>query len=113
MIPWLLVLSLMSEKNIKLSELVEERENLFPVSGEINVKLENPDEKIKEIEEKYSKYAISIDYTDGISMEFENWRFNLRKSNTEPLVRLNAESRADKELMKEKTDEILGIFNCN
>lgn len=110
MVPWLLVLALMSEDGQKLSELVKEREQLFPVSGEINVKLADPDKTIKEIELKYSPNALEVDYTDGVSIEFEDWRFNLRKSNTEPLVRLNVESRGNYKLMEEKRDELLEML---
>jgi phosphomannomutase/phosphomannomutase/phosphoglucomutase len=109
MIPWLMVLEVMSKTGKALSELVDERVRLFPASGEINRKIENPDGAMNCIEETYKKDAVSIDYTDGLSMEFTNWRFNLRRSNTEPVIRLNVESKNDKILMNEKTGELLRI----
>ena len=60
--------------------------------------------------EKFQSTALNIDYTDGISVEFDDWRFNLRSSNTEPVVRLNVESKNNQLLMKHKTDEILNIL---
>ena len=64
-------------------------------------------ETLARIEAHYAPRAVAIDHTDGLSMEFENWRFNLRSSNTEPLVRLNVESRGDVELMESMTKELL------
>ena len=110
MIPWLLVLEVMAKKGKKLSELVEERERLYPVSGEINREIADPAAAIRKVEERYSLGAVSIDRTDGVSIEYPDWRFNLRMSNTEPLVRLNVEARGDKELMEEKTNEILSLI---
>ncbi|THB65916.1 MAG: phosphomannomutase CpsG [Gammaproteobacteria bacterium] len=107
MIPWLLVIELMSKQRKKLSAMVAERIELFPSSGEINSKLEQPEDAIQRVLESYEKDAINIDYTDGIALEFAEWRFNLRSSNTEPVVRLNVESRADEKLMRAKTKEIL------
>lgn len=107
MIPWLLVLELMSTSGNKLSALVEERMRLFPASGEINRRLSDPETIIAGIEESYRATAIGIDRTDGLSMEFETWRFNLRSSNTEPVVRLNVEARSNLSLMQEKTEELL------
>ena len=109
MIPWLLVASLLSTgEGLKLSSLVEERKNAYPVSGEINNRVGDPDGVIAAIEEKYA--AGEKDYTDGLSVEFENYRFNVRKSNTEPLLRLNVETRGDKELLEEKTRELLSLI---
>jgi phosphomannomutase len=82
----------------------------FPASGEINLTLKNPMAAIAAIEDKYAVDALAVDHTDGLSVEYENWRFNLRMSNTEPVVRLNVESRADQELMKVKTEEILQLL---
>jgi len=107
MIPWLLVTQIVCESGKSLSALVDERIKLFPASGEINRKLPDGKAAIQRIEKIYRPKAVSIDYTDGLSMEFDRWRFNLRTSNTEPLVRLNVESRGDEALMKEKTDELL------
>ena len=107
MIPWLLVLEQMAKKGKTLSELVEERERLYPVSGEINREIADPATALKKVEEHYSPGAVSIDHTDGVSIEFREWRFNLRMSNTEPLVRLNVEARGDRKLMEQKTEELL------
>ncbi len=111
MIPWLLVLEVMARKGKKLSELVEERERLYPVSGEINREIKDPAAAINKVEESYSPGAISIDHTDGVSIEYPEWRFNLRMSNTEPLVRLNVETRGDKELLEQKTGELLEMLD--
>jgi phosphomannomutase/phosphomannomutase/phosphoglucomutase len=107
MIPWLLVLELISTSGKTLSELVGERMQLFPASGEINRKLKDGKQAIEAVRAKYAPGALSVDFTDGLSVEFPEWRFNLRASNTEPLVRLNVESRANVALMKEKTGELL------
>lgn len=110
MIPWLLVTELLCNKNKSLGQLVNKRMNAYPASGEINSVLDNPKQAINNILEKYKSDAISIDHTDGISVEFEHWRFNLRSSNTEPVVRLNVESRNNTDLMLEKTNEILNLL---
>jgi phosphomannomutase len=111
MIPWLLVLQAMSKLGKSLAELVNEGVTSFPASGEINRTIPDPDRALEIAKEKYAPQALSVDEVDGISIEFADWRFNLRKSNTEPLVRLNVESRGDRELMKEKTAELLGILD--
>jgi phosphomannomutase len=105
MIPFLLILQLMSEEKKTLSQLVDEMIADYPCSGEINSTIDNPAGKIKEIEKKYSDGK--IDYLDGVSIEYSDWRFNLRMSNTEPILRLNVESRRDEKLMKVKTEELL------
>ncbi|MFH0259618.1 phosphomannomutase CpsG [Vibrio barjaei] len=107
MIPWLLVSELMSKKNKKLSEMVEARIKAYPSSGEINCKLEDPEASIAKIKALYEKDALLIDTTDGLSIEYSDWRFNLRSSNTEPVVRLNVESRGNITLMKDKTRTIM------
>ncbi len=116
MIPWLLVLAVMSESGKTLSQLVGERQRLYPASGEINRKISGHVGATKavlaRVQHNYQARAKSIDYTDGLSMEFERWRFNLRGSNTEPLVRLNVESRADAALMQDKTAEILRLLDA-
>jgi len=93
-----------------LSELVNERITAYPVSGEINHSVEDPGKLIEAIEQRYSPGAESVDHTDGLSICFEKWRFNLRMSNTEPVVRLNVESRGDGALMRAKTDELIAII---
>ncbi len=110
MIPWLLVIELMSKSGKKLSQLVDERMRLFPASGEINRTIAQPEAAIEVVRKQYEKEAQVVDYTDGLSMEFGNWRFNLRCSNTEPLVRLNVESRGDEALMQAKTEELLALL---
>lgn len=110
MIPWLLVLEMMCRTDMPLSALVAERVRLFPASGEINRRLKDSGKALLKIEEHYGGSAVRKDFTDGLSMEFEKWRFNLRSSNTEPLVRLNVESRGDRALMQEKTSEILKLL---
>ncbi|MEZ8169024.1 phosphomannomutase CpsG [Vibrio sp. 10N.222.54.F12] len=113
MIPWLLVTELLSVKSMKLSETVSERISAYPSSGEINSKLDNPQESIAKVLESYKYDALVFDETDGISLEFADWRFNLRSSNTEPVVRLNVESRSDIELMEEKTKKILDLLKAS
>ncbi|MCG6915243.1 phosphomannomutase [bacterium BMS3Abin03] len=105
MIPFLLVLQLISEENKKFSELVGEMIKNYPCSGEINSTIDEPAKKIIELEDKYSDGK--IDKLDGLSVEYDDWRFNLRMSNTEPIVRLNVESRSNEKLMKKKTKELL------
>jgi phosphomannomutase len=80
----------------------------YPCSGEINTQLDNPAAKIDEIKKVYKNGKQS--YLDGVSVEFDNWRFNVRMSNTEPLIRLNVETRGDTILMKEKTEELLELI---
>ena len=111
MIPWLLVAQLVSMRGKKLSELVDDRMKLFPVSGEINRKVADASLAIEEITNLYAADARSIDKTDGISLEYDDWRFNLRASNTEPVIRLNVETRANEALMKEKVSDILSILD--
>ena len=111
MIPWLLVAELLSTANETLAQLVAERQAAYPVSGEINRSVTDAAQVLKVIETHYRSEALSVDKTDGISMEFPNWRFNVRMSNTEPLVRLNVESRADSQLMNAKTAEILTLLD--
>jgi len=110
MIPWLLIAELVCLRQQTLSSLVAERIRLFPSSGEINNKIEDPKKAISRVFEFYHTEALVIDETDGISMEFAHWRFNLRSSNTEPVVRLNVESKADILLMEKKTKEILALL---
>ncbi|HSC05696.1 MAG TPA: phosphomannomutase CpsG [Steroidobacteraceae bacterium] len=107
MIPWLLVTQTVCESGKPLSALVDERMRLFPASGEINRHLKDGKAAIRRIEQEYRTEARQVDYTDGLSIEFDDWRFNLRTSNTEPLVRLNVESRGDEALMRAKTEELL------
>lgn len=110
MIPWLLVAEMLCVKQMPLSEMVAERIKKFPASGEINSKLDDPKAAIARVLAQYEGAAENIDHTDGISLEFADWRFSLRSSNTEPVVRLNVESRGDIALMQEKTEAILDLL---
>jgi len=112
MIPWLLVTELVSQSGKSLAELLDERMSLYPASGEINRKLANPPAVLAAVEAHYRPQALSVDHTDGLSMEFDGWRFNLRASNTEPVVRLNVESRGDEALMRAKTEELLARLDA-
>jgi len=109
-IPWLVMAQVLSDKGKPLSALIGERMRLFPASGEINRKLRDQKAAIAAVKERYVPGALNVDYTDGLSVEFERWRFNLRSSNTEPLVRLNVESRGDATLMQDRTQEILSLL---
>ena len=109
-IPWLLVAQLMCESGKTLSSLVGERIARFPASGEINRKVADAKATIQRAREKYEPGSRTIDFTDGLSIEFDTWRFNLRSSNTEPLIRLNVESRGDAALMQAKTEELLKLI---
>lgn len=110
MIPWLLVAELLCLKNMSLGQLVADRMAAYPASGEINSHLQDPQASIDKVLECYRSDALLFDHTDGISLEFSDWRFNLRSSNTEPVVRLNVESRANPSLMQQKTEEILALL---
>ena len=112
MIPWLLVAELVCVKNQSLGDLVNDRVIAYPASGEINSKLENASAAIERVLKVFEPKALKIDYTDGISLEFTDWRFNLRSSNTEPVVRLNVESRNNIKLMEDKTAEILKLLRA-
>ena len=112
MIPWLLVLELLCKSGKNLSELMADRIARYPVSGEINTKVASTD-KVKEIMSKIEKiYGAGgkVYHIDGLSIDFKNWRFNLRGSQTEPFIRLNVEARGDKALMETKRDELLAII---
>lgn len=110
MIPWLLVIELLSNTGKSVSDLVIEMIKAYPSSGELNLKLKNPDAGIEKAFKQYKDDALYVDMTDGVSFEFEQWRFNLRKSNTEPLVRLNIETRNDQTLLQVKKNELLALF---
>lgn len=108
MIPFLLVAKLVSSTGRTLGDLVSEMIANFPCSGEINSTVADVPTVLKAVEAKYSDG--SIEKIDGLSVEFANWRFNLRGSNTEPVIRLNVETRGDAGLLKQKTDELLGLI---
>ncbi|HNG60842.1 MAG TPA: phosphomannomutase [Cellvibrionaceae bacterium] len=110
-IPWLLVLELMQQKNLPLSALVEERIARFPCSGEINRTVRNTREMLATVEAQFAAEAVAIEHVDGLSMAFADWRFNMRSSSTEPLARLNVESRGDEALMRAKTQQLLALMD--
>lgn len=95
MIPWLLAIAVLSETQQSLSSLVEEMIAKFPCSGEINFKVADTQTTIQKLFDHYADQNPAIDQTDGVSLDFGTWRFNVRASNTEPLLRLNIESRRD------------------
>ena len=107
MIPWLLVAELMSTSGKSLSGLVGERMAMYPASGEINRQVADAAATLKKLYDIYAKDALDVDDIDGYSFEFPDWRFNIRMSNTEPVVRLNVESCGDQALLEEKTAEVL------
>ncbi len=106
MIPWLLVAELLSRRGQPLAALVDARMQAFPCSGEINFRVADAPAKIREILAAYADQQPALDETDGVSLEFPDWRFNLRCSNTEPLLRLNVETRGDAGLLECRTDEL-------
>jgi phosphomannomutase len=112
MIPWLLVAEIMSTTGKTLASLVEERTKAFPCSGEINRTVSDAQALIAQVESLYAKEAKTIEHMDGLSLSYDDWRFNLRMSNTEPVVRLNVESRGDEALMRSKTQELLAIIDA-
>ncbi|MGE4545856.1 MAG: phosphomannomutase CpsG [Pedobacter sp.] len=111
MIPWLLVTQLMSQRNQPLSALVDGCMQRYPASGEINRRLSDPAAAIAAVREYFQGESLAEDHTDGLSLEFAKWRLNLRSSNTEPVLRLNVESRGDQALMETKTAVILSIID--
>jgi len=111
MIPWLLVAGILSATGKPLSSLVAERIAAFPCSGEINRAVADPRAVLRRVREIYAPQALSLDETDGVSFEFADWRFNLRLSNTEPLIRLNVESRGDVGVMEGRTADLLRVLD--
>ena len=110
MIPWLLVLEMISKTGKPLSELVKQMVEAYPSPGEINRKVSDAKAVIAVVTEKYQDQALVVDTTDGVSMEFPEWRFNLRMSNTEPVIRLNIESRGDEQILKQNQDALLALI---
>jgi phosphomannomutase/phosphoglucomutase len=111
MIPWLLVTELMSASGKNLAQLVDERIAAYPCSGEINYRVNDVSAALEEVLAHYLPHGPHLDQTDGVSLEFSDWRFNLRGSNTEPLLRLNVESKGDPALVALKVKEIEGLLN--
>lgn len=112
MIPWLLIADLISSSDLSLADLVADRMRAFPCSGEINFTVADPRGSIDKVMHHFAGQAYTRDDTDGISADFGTWRFNLRSSNTEPLLRLNVESRGDEQLMRDRTEEISAILRA-
>ncbi len=111
MIPWLLVAELVSVRGEPLSQMVKARMAAYPCSGEINRHIDNPAEAIAAVENYFSAQAQATERVDGLSMSFDDWRFSLRMSNTEPVVRLNVESRGDQTLMNCHTEKVLAVID--
>ncbi len=110
MIPWLLIVELLSTSGKPLSELVADRMQAFPCSGEINFRVDDAKASVARVLAHYETKAPVLDFTDGVSADFPEWRFNLRSSNTEPLLRLNVETRGDAALLQRRTDEITALI---
>lgn len=110
MIPWLLVTELLSRLDKPMSAVLQERMAMYPCSGEINSKVSDAEAVLARAEALYGASG-RVSKVDGLSVAFADWRFNLRKSNTEPLIRLNVEARGDRQLVQEKTQELLAIIN--
>ena len=111
MIPWLLVTQLISESGKSLSELVSERQAKYPTSGEINRTVSDSNATLAELHRVYAGDAFDVDDLDGYSFEFRDWRFNIRASNTEPVIRLNVETRGDPALLERRTRELLSVID--
>lgn len=109
MIPWLLVTELLSRRKQKMSELLQERIDMYPCSGEINFQVMDAEKVLNKIEKLYGDEG-KIEKIDGLGISYKDWRMNLRRSNTEPYIRLNVESRGNKSLLNDKTQEILSII---
>ena len=111
MIPWLLVAELVSSSGKSLSDWIGDRFEKFPSSGEINFRVKDADVAITRVLDRYREGA-AIDEMDGVSLSFDDWRFNLRKSNTEPLVRLNIEGRQGADLIGARVEEISKVLEA-
>ncbi len=112
MIPWLLIAQLVSSSGLSLAELVEDRMAAYPCSGEINFKVADAKAAVERVMQHFAAQSPTLDHTDGISADFGDWRFNLRSSNTEPLLRLNVETRGDAALLQARTDEISTLLSA-
>ncbi|MDQ2695651.1 MAG: phosphomannomutase, partial [Pseudomonadota bacterium] len=112
MIPWLLVAQRLCRQGRSLSALIAERVQAFPCSGEINFQVADAAAKVEAVLAAVADQQPNLDYTDGVSAEFADWRFNLRRSNTEPLLRLNVESLGDPALLERKTRLLEAIISA-
>ena len=113
MIPWMLVAELISQSGQSLSELVSARVEAYPCSGEINYKVKNTDESINRVRQSFESSAVKIDNTDGLSLEFSDWRLNLRASNTEPLLRLNIETKGNIQAVMQYVAKVEALIQEN
>lgn len=113
MIPWLMVVALMGRTGKPLSELVAERRRMFPSSGEINFTVPNSATARRRVEDAYAPDAVARDDTDGLSLDMGTWRFNLRASNTEPVLRLNVESRGDEDLLCRNVERLTALITSD
>lgn len=111
MIPFLLIARLLAESDLTIHDMLVQAIRDFPCSGEINRSVANPDKLLESAKNRYLPQATNSNFADGLDLEFSDWRFSLRKSNTEPLLRLNVESRGNWELMQKKTAEILALLD--
>jgi phosphomannomutase/phosphoglucomutase len=110
MIPWLLIAELVSQTGMALGDLVADRMQAFPCSGEINFRVDDAKATVARVLAHYADQEPALDHTDGVSVEFATWRFNLRSSNTEPLLRLNVETRGDAGLLRVRTEELTALI---
>ncbi len=110
MIPWLLIAELMGRTGKSLADLVAHRRAAFPSSGEMNFTLPDPPAALARVRAAYLPVAAEVDEMDGLGLSFAHWRFSLRASNTEPVVRLNVESRGDARLVRAKVEEICKVL---
>jgi len=110
MLAWLEVVSELSATGARLADVMEERIAAFPCSGEINFTVADTKESQEKVADTYLRFDPMVETIDGLSMEFDDWRFNLRASNTEPLLRLNIETRADPALLSRKVEELKGLI---
>ena len=112
MVPWLLIAALVCSSGLSLAELVEARMRKFPCSGEINYTVADAPAAIAAVLARYADLQPQLDHTDGLSADFGQWRFSLRSSNTEPLLRLNVETRGDAALLQQRVDEISALLHA-
>jgi phosphomannomutase len=108
-VPLLVMLELLSRSGAKLSELLRPYRERFHLTGEINTPVDDVPLKLQELKERYSAEGGRVSHLDGLSVEFEDWHFNVRPSNTEPLLRLNLEALSEAKML-EKRDEVLSVI---
>ncbi|WP_371187609.1 phosphomannomutase CpsG [Thalassotalea maritima] len=113
MITWLLIAELISQKDVPLSSYITKMQHRYPISGEINMTVSDSDAVIKKVKKHYQALAEYIDLTDGLSMSFIDWRFNLRSSNTEPVLRLNVETKKNRKLLAKQVTRLTALIKNN